>query len=123
MYRLPSCPVCGSSATRELLTRGNVPVHQNLVMPDRASARGIACGSLAMRLQFEKCFYDHSQRNVITLLAQTAIRSSRPGSFQTTELQRLWCSIRTTRPRFSSSFKLRAGHLCSRRNDQLTGIT
>lgn len=49
MYSLPRCPVCGSSATGQLLRRESVPVHQNLLMPDGASARSLARGCLDMR--------------------------------------------------------------------------
>lgn len=44
------CPLCSSSATTEFLRRENVPVHQNLTMPSRESARAIARGTLAMHV-------------------------------------------------------------------------
>ena len=44
-----ACPLCESGSTSEFLRRESVPVHQNLVMRDAASARAIARGRLAMR--------------------------------------------------------------------------
>src|SRR5579871_6679237 len=44
------CPVCGSEATSLFLTRRQVPVHQNLIMPDMISARKGARGNLELRV-------------------------------------------------------------------------
>jgi len=43
-----NCPVCSAPDTALFLERRGVPVHQNLVCPDAASARRIARGDLAM---------------------------------------------------------------------------
>jgi SAM-dependent methyltransferase len=42
------CQICGSSDIRTFLSRTGVPVHQNLLMADAATARSIARGDLAM---------------------------------------------------------------------------
>jgi SAM-dependent methyltransferase len=42
------CPVCQSEAISGFLHRGNVPVHQNLVIPSAAAAREIALGDLTL---------------------------------------------------------------------------
>jgi SAM-dependent methyltransferase len=42
------CPVCDSTALNEFLFRGQVPVHQNLLMPDEAAAVNIPRGDLAL---------------------------------------------------------------------------
>jgi SAM-dependent methyltransferase len=41
-----NCPICEGSAVRTLLLRKSVPVHQNLLMKDRASAINIRRGDL-----------------------------------------------------------------------------
>jgi SAM-dependent methyltransferase len=46
MSRVEGCPVCQSSDVREFLRRDSVPVGQNLLMPDRHSALGVARGGL-----------------------------------------------------------------------------
>jgi SAM-dependent methyltransferase len=43
-----SCPICNSSNVRDFLTRKNVPVHQNLLCPDRESAIELSRGNLVM---------------------------------------------------------------------------
>ncbi len=43
-----NCPVCGSSETVQFLRREKVPVHQNLLMKDRALAVAIARGDLQL---------------------------------------------------------------------------
>jgi nucleoside-diphosphate-sugar epimerase len=45
-----SCPICESSTTVEFLHRTDVPVHQNLVFRDAASAKSVTRGTLAMRV-------------------------------------------------------------------------
>lgn len=40
------CPICNASETEVFLSRKQVPVHQNLLLSDRAAARSIARGSL-----------------------------------------------------------------------------
>jgi SAM-dependent methyltransferase len=42
------CPVCTAQSGDDFLERANVPVHQNLVIADRAAARSIARGTLSM---------------------------------------------------------------------------
>ena len=42
------CPVCESTAIEEFLRRDSVPVHQNLLLEDRDSARQLTRGELAM---------------------------------------------------------------------------
>jgi hypothetical protein len=42
------CPVCESREIETFLTRREVPVHQNLLFDDEASARSIARGTLSM---------------------------------------------------------------------------
>src|SRR2546426_12270766 len=42
------CPICGSNSLREFLFREQVPVHQNLLMRDRAAAMHIPRGNLAL---------------------------------------------------------------------------
>jgi SAM-dependent methyltransferase len=43
------CPVCGNGRTVEFLHRGGVPVHQNMLVPDRAAARAFPKGDLSLR--------------------------------------------------------------------------
>lgn len=43
-----TCPVCESTSLNEFLFRGQVPVHQNLLMPDEAAALNIPRGDLAL---------------------------------------------------------------------------
>jgi SAM-dependent methyltransferase len=45
----PRCPICDSQATRPLVERANVPVHQNLLFASATEARGMKCGTLALR--------------------------------------------------------------------------
>src|SRR5687768_1851545 len=45
-----SCRVCASAATASFIRREQVPVHQNLVMPDAARARAIGRGTLDMHV-------------------------------------------------------------------------
>ena len=42
------CPVCDRDEARIFLTRADVPVHQNLLLPDRESALAAAQGDLRM---------------------------------------------------------------------------
>jgi SAM-dependent methyltransferase len=49
-----TCPVCDSTSLNEFLFRGQVPVHQNLLMPDQAAAVNIPRGDLAL-VVCEKC--------------------------------------------------------------------
>jgi len=42
------CPVCGSAVERAFLRRKGVPVHQNLLMDNAASARAVARGDLEL---------------------------------------------------------------------------
>jgi SAM-dependent methyltransferase len=46
--RRTECRICGSAATASFVRREQVPVHQNLVMSDSASARAIGRGTLDM---------------------------------------------------------------------------
>ena len=43
-----ACPVCGGEHTLPFVQRENVPVHQNLVLPDQASALAATRGDLCM---------------------------------------------------------------------------
>src|SRR5688572_28971803 len=43
-----TCPVCESGAAQVFLRRENVPVHQNLLARDAASARNVRRGDLHM---------------------------------------------------------------------------
>ena len=45
-----ACPVCGGKHTLPFLDRENVPVHQNLVLPNQASAVAVSLGDLAMQV-------------------------------------------------------------------------
>ena len=47
---LETCPVCGSAGIMGFLHRYRVPVHQNLVMTDRAGALAASRGELDMRV-------------------------------------------------------------------------
>ena len=51
-----ACPVCGSSQTHLFLVRDRVPVHQNLLMPDRQSALDIIRGDLRLAICLECAF-------------------------------------------------------------------
>jgi SAM-dependent methyltransferase len=44
----PTCPVCDASTLTPLLTRRDVPVHQNLVFSSVSDARGMSRGDLEM---------------------------------------------------------------------------
>lgn len=46
MAGLKTCPICGSDLLSPFLFRGEVPVHQNLVMKDEESARTMPRGDL-----------------------------------------------------------------------------
>ncbi len=48
MSHVQVCPVCESDAITPFLRRAGVPVHQNLVMEDQASARNITRGDLEL---------------------------------------------------------------------------
>ena len=39
-----ACPVCGGKHTLPFLVRDNVPVHQNLVLPNQDSAVAVSLG-------------------------------------------------------------------------------
>lgn len=43
-----TCPLCGNSDTHLFLHRQSVPVHQNVMLPDAATARSFPRGELAM---------------------------------------------------------------------------
>ena len=45
-----ACPVCGGIHTLPFLQRENVPVHQNLVLPDQPSALAAVRGDLCMQV-------------------------------------------------------------------------
>ena len=47
---MKACPVCGESHTLAFLRRDQVPVHQNLVLPDQASALSASRGDLHMQV-------------------------------------------------------------------------
>ncbi len=47
---MKACPVCGASRSQPFLRRDKVPVHQNLVLPDRASAVAAGQGDLHMQV-------------------------------------------------------------------------
>jgi len=44
-----ACPVCGSRALSAFIERRAVPVHQNMLMPQREAARAIPRGDIALR--------------------------------------------------------------------------
>lgn len=44
-----TCPVCDAAGAERFLFRESVPVHQNLLFPTAAAARGMARGTLDMR--------------------------------------------------------------------------
>ena len=46
---MTTCPVCGGTQSIEFLHRPRVPLLQNRVWPDAASARAAPEGALAMR--------------------------------------------------------------------------
>lgn len=48
MSRVDGCPICQSSDVRQFLGRDAVPVQQNVLMPDRASALAVVRGSLRL---------------------------------------------------------------------------
>lgn len=45
---MTGCPLCGAADCRTFLRRSGVPVHQNLIMPDQASARAVTRGELEL---------------------------------------------------------------------------
>ena len=45
-----ACPVCGGKHTLPFLVRDNVPVHQNLVLPNQDSAVAVSLGDLDMQV-------------------------------------------------------------------------
>ena len=57
---MQKCPVCSSSLIPPFLVRGSVPVHQNLVMADRISAREINRGNLTLAV-CEDCGFIFNQ--------------------------------------------------------------
>src|SRR4028119_1840912 len=54
------CPVCDSNLIVPFLVRSSVPVHQNLVMADRISAREINRGNLTLAV-CEDCGFIFNQ--------------------------------------------------------------
>lgn len=48
MSEQTACPICGSNSLGEFLFREQVPIHQNLLMRDRAAAMHIPRGNLAL---------------------------------------------------------------------------
>jgi SAM-dependent methyltransferase len=46
----PACPLCGSLALQQFLSREQVPVHQNRVFPSRCEAQAASRGDLDMRV-------------------------------------------------------------------------
>jgi SAM-dependent methyltransferase len=48
MSKQPACPICESTSLSDFLFRGQVPVHQNLLMNDQAGALSIPRGDLAL---------------------------------------------------------------------------
>ncbi|MDT3699659.1 MAG: methyltransferase domain-containing protein [Thermincola sp.] len=54
------CPICNSTSLKIFLTRGKVPIHQNVVMKDRASAVNIARGDLRLAV-CETCGFVFNQ--------------------------------------------------------------
>lgn len=57
---MQKCPVCSSSLIAPFLVRSSVPVHQNLVMADRISAREINRGNLTLAV-CEDCGFIFNQ--------------------------------------------------------------
>ena len=47
---MKACPVCGATHSLPFLRRDQVPVHQNLVLPDQASALAASRGDLHMQV-------------------------------------------------------------------------
>ncbi|RKP47234.1 methyltransferase domain-containing protein [Cohnella endophytica] len=54
MHALIACPICQHSNTKSLVTRDNVPVHQNMVFQSKEDAARITRGDLHLRL-CEEC--------------------------------------------------------------------
>lgn len=48
MHKQTECPICGSKLLSEFLSRKQVPINQNLLMSDQASALGVSRGALAL---------------------------------------------------------------------------
>jgi 2-polyprenyl-3-methyl-5-hydroxy-6-metoxy-1,4-benzoquinol methylase len=64
---MTACPVCGGVATREFLTRTQVPVHQNLITRTVEAARTIRRGTLEMAV-CETCGFAFNRAFDETLL-------------------------------------------------------
>ena len=55
-----SCPICGSNSLSEFLRRGQVPIHQNLLMSDQAAALDAPRGDLVLAV-CEDCGFIFNQ--------------------------------------------------------------
>jgi SAM-dependent methyltransferase len=54
------CPICGSNSPSEFLFRGQVPIHQNLLMSDQAAAIAVPRGDLSLAVCAECGFVFNS---------------------------------------------------------------